>query len=473
MLMDRDDPRFIEEVNALLFDYLDEDGRPWWFNIRDVVLQEVNRQLKGFFRPQHGIRSFSSAALRYCSVSALGMMRSMRKTKSCDYLLQVPARYDMSIRTGAAYNIFSDGLFPLMPTESVLFERAPTNWACPNNRVIKDSIPAGIIDISAHIYSAAVDRVKKVPKSLVELSAELIKSIGCLYGSRIDLSLIYDAIHIAYRRYLAASFAGERIMSAISDKTKLILLVGGIYAENSHYIYSARKRGIIVAELQHGAFDSQNVICSPAASVCSDSRFAASKPDYWLFYGDWWASQTMMPSKKVVLGNPYREMKRSRLVGGLKRDVLLVGDSKNTEHRMRMAKQLKQLFPQYRVLFRPHPIELNEAEYLSRSYPDVSIDNGDLYETLQRCVFVLGPYSTVLFEAMGIAEQVMLYVEQPVESSPQVPFPIFHTIEELSSLISGGVASQGYPPDIWHADWKSAFKSFISSVVNVKEDPCQ
>lgn len=470
--MNEDDPRYLEEISSSLFGYLDEDGRPWWFNIRDGVLQEIDRQLKGFIRPSHGIRSINMSALKYCMTSALRVVKSMGDIKACEYLLQVPARYDMVVQPGTAYNIYSDSLYSLLPSKSVLFEHSPTNWACPNARVFRNSIPGGIVDVIAHANGVISERLNKLPEPLEELSAILIEDIRRLYGTRIDLTNILSAVRIAYRRYIASSFAGELILSLLPASTKLILLVGGIYAENSHYIYLAKKRGIAVAELQHGAFDSYNVICSPAQNVCSDTRFAESKPDYWLFYGDWWATQTMMPSKKIIIGNPYRELKIQCLDSVSKRVVLLVGDSRNTEDRMRMANKLRELFPQYRVMFRPHPIERNEVKYLQRTYPDVVIDSDDLYKTLQRCVLVVGPYSTVLFEAVGIAERVMLLSEGPTDSIPRVTFPVFRTIDELPSLICNCAAAREESSGIWHADWRTAFTSFVSGIQGKKEDHC-
>ena len=471
--MNEDDPRYLEEIGTSLFGYLDEDGRPWWFNIRDGVLREIDCQLKGFARPSHGIRNINMSAMKYSMISALRVVKSMGDIKACDYFLQVPARYDMNVRPGAAYNIYSDSLFSLLPSESVLFEHSPTNWACPSERVIKSAIPGGIVDVVAHAYGAILDRIKKLPEPLEELSVTLIENIGRLYGARVDLSNIMNAVHIAYRRYVVSSIAGGFILKLLPANTKLILLVGGIYSENSHYIYLAKKRGIAVAELQHGAFDSHNIICSPAPNVCSDSRFAESKPDYWLFYGDWWASQTMMPSQKIIIGNPYHELKMQRLDNISKCVVLFVGNSKNTEDRMRMVNKLRDLFPQYKVAFRPHPIECNEAKYLQRFYPGVFIDSDDLYRTLQRCVLVVGPYSTVLFEAVGIADQVMLLAEGPANSVPRVPFPVFRAIDELPSLICNCATSRERSSSIWHADWRTAFSSFISDIEGEKEDHCQ
>lgn len=463
----RNDARFIEEFDGDLLSFVNEDGIPWWYFVRDSILQEVHQQLLSLSAPVRSSRSFDFKAIRYCLQTAPTLCRQMHTTHDSKVAFFVPARYEEDIPSGKAVNMYVDYFASALPLSSLVLERASSDWQLPSDRLYRNVIGVGLLDIVCFGKSESRSRLGEIPNSYKNMIVHVVDWLMCEYGDKIDAEKIKRSCRVAYARYLASQYRLNYFTRLMGSETRLVLMIGGIYSENWGFVSALRKRGVVVAEMQHGAFSSRNVICSPSPRISKDSLFARGKPNYWLFYGSWWQAQTHMPSQGICIGNPYREARLSSLEKKTRDTIAVMGCAYGTENVLDFTNSLAGVFPEYRVIFRPHPLERVETAALSSKYASIEIDSGNLYETFTRCVLVVGSYSTVLFEAVGIAERVAVRDDDLTrENLANSPFPWVKDISDIQRILRGSTKVSFGSNGVWESDWRKKFVSFVDEVLS-------
>lgn len=470
----KNNARYIESFDEALLSFTDEKGFPWWFCVRDTVLLELKYQLERIRTPQIRSRSINYMAMRHLLYS-MKKTRAMKKAISeAEILFHVSTRYAKDDNAGQTINVYADYFAEAVSNNACIVERAPTNWAISSTRLHKNSYGIGWVDSKCFAEALLRQNVADLPCELIGLVDHFEKRIKKIYGDTVDPNEVRSSFKHAYGRYLAASLIGKWIINAIGEKTAAIFMIGSIYSENCSYVKALKERGLKVIELQHGAFDPSNVVCNPAPLVSEHPLFLNSKPDYWILYGQWWANQTSIPCEKVAIGSPFHDKCVESVQGEAKDTILIIGCAHDGEKYISLANRLRLRLGNWRVAFRPHPIELEESRRIIQRYPGVVLDEAPLYRSLSRSKLVAGCYSTVLFEAAGVAEKVVIFHEEySTIKYDELPFRVVSNFDELVLAVEDSISkSELLGAQIWAPDWEGRFREFICDVLHVgrKED---
>jgi hypothetical protein len=233
--------------------------------------------------------------------------------------------------------------------------------------------------------------------------------------------------------------------------------------------------GVRVAEPQHGLISRGHDAYNYAEALRSSPEFRRYLPHDLLGYGRWWCEQVNVPVEKHIIGHPhYIEQRASAAVGpsSVKRDVLFLSDGFEFDRYLALARALQPLVGErLRVVVRPHPLERQRihAQIPADLPGDVAIDRErDIYPALGRSAAVVSEVSTGLFEAVGLADRVLMWATpKSLYSCPERPFESFADAEDLArKLLTPAAPVRGAEVEaIWASDWRGNYRRYVERVL--------
>lgn len=369
-------------------------------------------------------------------------------------------------------NRYTDLLAKAFDCNSMTIEGTSSDWTwCSpryNNRVIYDgpSIVVGTI-FSKLLFRKDVRTVT----SFVKYFSELVKkNCGVIFkDSEISKISIDIAQNIAIMRYKT-----KWLERYIPKSVKLVIMVGGSYPYYYPINKMLKRRGIISSDIQHGFITKTNPVYSYTSKLCENKVVIEGTTDYFLTYGEWWNSQILNPTKKVAIGNPYRNFCIKELIekhSVTKNKILLIGCEVSTKMYVKWTKQLSDTLPEFEVCFRPHPGERRETfRILEEENIDIDLDDEkEIYNSLNNASTVISEISTVLFEAIGICDNII--VMNTSYSRAQLPYHPFTTctsIAEVVQLLKCDSIGEKKTIDneIWSTNSINKFKHFVDDVLS-------
>lgn len=274
-------------------------------------------------------------------------------------------------------------------------------------------------------------------------------------------------------RRLATYPSEARFVSRLLNRVKprLALVEEGCYGRMAVFNATAREAGVTVAEFQHGMISRGHDAYNVAPSLIASEPYKRSQPDDLLAYGSWWNGQVTAPlDRKVVIGNPHRaEVLRSWRATEERNVVLVIGDGVETNAYVALCRRLSKLLPEpFRIVFRPHPRERHKVRGTGSN--DIAIDTQtDLYASLASASMIVAEASTVLFEAVGLADRVLVWdTDKSRFYLGDHPFTRFADAEEFAALIGPGGA--GIPETIeaeqlWASGWRTRLMDYVEDRV--------
>lgn len=191
-------------------------------------------------------------------------------------------------------------------------------------------------------------------------------------------------------------------------KPKVIILVCYYSVPNIFLCEVAKKRGIPVIELQHGAMGRLHI----AYNFFEKVKLTAF-PDYIFTFGQFDKTETRFPieDRKIIptgypeLENNYDRYCKERSVNKERKVILFIsqGISEIAEYARQLANILDA--KSYKIVFKLHPKEYSNwkklyGNFLNHFNIEVNGDyNRTIYSFLAEADWVVGSYSTVLYEA--------------------------------------------------------------------------
>lgn len=466
--MERRDARYLESIDEHVLSYKNNRGVPWWLCIRDCVLNEVEHQLSKEEPPMISARNLNLNSFKYYTTSFLSSKKMHHKLKSAEVVFDVSTRFSKDPISGLMMNRYADYFAEAAGGESCILEHASAQWEVVGRRLHSNSFPLGLIDTLSLLKANILVKTTEIPESLQKLTDYYLQQLFKCYRDELHYGKIRDEFKKSYIRFLFRTYTGRKIIKKLTNETKIVFVIGGSYAENSDYILGLKEKNIVVAELQHGAFNRSGNITNPPALVVQCPYYKLTKPDFFLMYGSWWKSQYSIPWEGIPIGNPLREetldsLRSSILDKPRKKVITIIGCSLNTYFYLDLANSLAYHLEDYCVVFRPHPIEIEEAKKLSCFFDKVSLDTAPLYESLINSSVVAGAYSTVLFEAMGIVDKVAIYaLNEDADTLNELPFLPFFSLEELVQIVTSDVTiKDDLNNEVWRLGWKNNFQLFL------------
>ncbi len=257
---------------------------------------------------------------------------------------------------------------------------------------------------------------------------------------------------------------------------KVLIIEDAHYGKYTDLIYLAKKKGIIILELQHGYIGKDHIAYNYHYSL--HNYITEYLPDYFLTFGRFWSNNVRIPSKKVEIGFPYLEEKTKSL--NLKKEknkkyILIISSGILVEYYNQLVKDLYDLLDKniYEIVFRPHPSErvaINER-YNQIIKIGIKIDNDNLYKSLINYDIVLSfEKSTVLYEALAFNVKVILirnpkneFLEKKDDLFEEVDYNINEIINKIQNITYNSMNIE--IEDIWKSNSLANYKKFIESIL--------
>ncbi len=181
-------------------------------------------------------------------------------------------------------------------------------------------------------------------------------------------------------------------------------------------IHAAKLQNIEVVELQHGTIDKMNLGYS-----FENSKSVTYFPDRLLLFGKYWSDSTSIPLEKdkiEVIGYSFfnSQLKNYNHVLQEKKRVLFISQWPIGKTLSEKAVEVARDNKDFEIIYRLHPQEKNSwklsypALYQNRDLSNLTIDDSDsdLHLELAKSKYVIGVYSTAIYESLAFDCTVLL-----------------------------------------------------------------
>lgn len=346
------------------------------------------------------------------------------------------------------------------------FPRVPKNVCC------QDSLKLEIF-LKSKIFGRINDTDRKTIEDLINY---LRKSFGNQLKES-DYIFLENELKTSNLRMVYARDVYLRLFN--KKRPKILFIEDASYGGMVSWVIKwAKECGIIICELQHGCLDIPYIYSD---KFCQDKGYNKYLPDYLLMYGSYWADITRTSSEKVIIGNPYFDIKRQELRGVQRnkdhQTILIVSQGTITNTMVDLASKLAKMLEgkKYKIIFRLHPGEVPFRSRYQRLFEieNIKIDKKtEIYQLVSGADHIVGSYSLTLFESVGLGKK--NYILEDDASSFYVPKDLgarFTNVDELYDLIVND-KYDGSTLDVkmfWADNWKENYHNFINSIIKEQE----
>lgn len=234
----------------------------------------------------------------------------------------------------------------------------------------------------------------------------------------------------------------DRIVPRLRTSTAFVA-IAAYMARRAALVQLLHEGDIAVIEAQHGIVYPWHVAYNYPPSILRNRDHPARRylPDVMLMFGEYWANEVRMPSEKRVIGFPKIALKQQEMSGTSADEyqILIVSQWTVTDTLIPIALDLAKALPDYRLIYKLHPIESTTPErfYALRDIRNIEIAaDGDIHALIASSAIVVGINSTVLFEALAFPDKRVFYLDNDI-ISPSVG-QAFTTVDELVAYIREG-----------------------------------
>jgi len=389
-----------------------------------------------------------------------------------DIVMIGPTLSNTIIKDGKFFNRIYDYFNLLLPSRTIMLEESYIwNYYYPryfNNIYYHDFLKAVSYVGSKVLHSYDISVINKFISFLQSQGESLEEHLLDELRTDLIFYLSYAKIYTKLHEKLFKKW-----------KPKVIFIDDASYGSiNSAIIKCAKEMGIKVGEFQHGIVTKAHLAYHYGDEIKNSVEYSFYTPDYFLTYGDYWNKQVYGPFKTITIGNPHfwehfsAQRYKKRKIN--KKTILIVSQGTVTDMMVTLTKKLSKLLGnKYIIIFRLHPREtfkdINKKLY---KHKNIKINKkGDIYKLIARSDFVVGVYSTTIFEAYCFGKPVFV-LDCPI-SRAYIPKEIgiwFKTPEELAEKILNYIYSTSN--NILHninyffdSQWKKNYLNFIHKII--------
>ena len=180
---------------------------------------------------------------------------------------------------------------------------------------------------------------------------------------------------------------------------------------NQQLVIAAHRAGVKVSEIQHGFVSEYH----PAYSFPQGSPKQEHTPDRLLVWGSFWSQGISLPrgmtaevSGPTVQFADYRSQADS--VSRAEKQIMFTSQGAVSEELQKAAVATAKAMPDYEIVYRLHPNEQLES-YPQKNLPknfSYSHKNPVFLELLASCGYLVGAFSTTLYEGMALGAKVLV-----------------------------------------------------------------
>jgi hypothetical protein len=196
----------------------------------------------------------------------------------------------------------------------------------------------------------------------------------------------------------------ERLLKRIKPRFGIVVAA----YQHAEFIEACRNFGIPVIDVQHGVISNYHY----------GYHYKAFLPHYyypdqiWLWGKYWKQAADYSPNIDLkVVGYPLFEKYRCFKDHKKRPDCLFVSQGSVGNKIADCARNLRKLYPELEIYYRIHPSEFDTWKIKYGDLPKmdikiVGLNNGTIYDSFKNIQYVIGGYSTALFEAVCMGCQV-------------------------------------------------------------------
>ena len=384
---------FEMEESERLFDQWLADGTYYWDLIRLQVFSRLHAMHGGSqadpLAPQ---KPSPSAKVKDLLRGRLNQLtRVYLKSKHPEYLFITNQRIKRG--TDLIDNI-ADHLLALVAGRSAAFEiinrESIDYWRLLTHQSTRLPLPS--------LYSVP-------PKEdLSQVYQDVAEAVDRHFHCPVDLhDVVPEAIATfrQYRHYFRQLFAEYRPKAVVVHNNGMFK---GLFA-------AAKEVGVPTVELQHGASCSNNVFWSYPPTI-PRSAPGLYVPTAYLTFSDYWESNTYYPVRTTrTIGNDFFDHLPT---AGDENHLVFISAHMFHEELAALALELASALPEKIIYYKLHPHQYKDKQSISESLKIgrniiVVSDETDISDLFQKCAFVVGVHSTLLYTALQAGKKVCIY----------------------------------------------------------------
>lgn len=316
------------------------------------------------------------------------------------------------IKKGQSYfNTVEDYYFSVYSDDSFLYENLDPQsyeWRYPRaNAAVSSSFT--YVDLIAKFFAILIAKFKTTNNK-----NEIEKFCQYLEQWKVPDWAVVD-VRVKLKTYAQSLFIQKifyRYFIKITKPKLLVINCASYGASNAVLVSVAKSLGVIVAEIQHGVIDEKHYAYNYSDEMVNLNAYADYLPDYLLTYGKYWRNKANTPSQIYDVGNPH--IQNFKLENNDQADdtsILVISQWTITEEMIEFTLALRRLSSEYKITFRPHPIEKLSSEQINEfSRLDIIISDvkNDIYSEFVKNKYVIGCYSTSLYEAIAFRRDLFI-----------------------------------------------------------------
>lgn len=206
----------------------------------------------------------------------------------------------------------------------------------------------------------------------------------------------------AFPRWLLVDFISREVGWFSLFRTSKSKVLFAVNAWQLPTVAAAKRAGLRVIEPQHGVISSMH----PRLSW-KDEIAGAYLPDEFWQWGSYWGEALPASVKRVTIGAP--SFLTAQRGVAKKRQLLVIGQPQQSKNIIQFARFIAASVKNLEVVFKPHPQEkLEEVIAMLDGFGErpsnlrVESPNAETLPMIAQSEFVVGVYSTALFEAVAL-----------------------------------------------------------------------
>lgn len=457
-----------EEDDLELLSFVDESGTPWWLQVRQQIIESLNylQNVDAIYDVRAKPRKQSSKSIQYICKALVHNRLSVMQNNSNQVMFHIDTTRYSKDDSGKLSNVFSDYLMSLRPDSSAVMEKAPVDWEwniMRDRSCVYDFTPEFVM---CRIFSKVHE--KQIASSYLPFSDYVVKKAKNMFMKDSDEEWLINQIRSSILAAVADKRYSDWLMRHLGKNIKLMIMLGSIFSRSYYITRRLKEAGIRVAEIQHGVFpEKESALFHPAESITLNEDYLLGIPDDFLTFGDIWNNQLDMPVNKISIGSPSRDVRMNRFSSCGKNAILVLGCLHDTKGHIDLVKELARKMPAEKVMFRPHPSELNNVQKVLGN-DEIELDSGELYCSLASAKAVICEYSTSMYEALGVSGKVIAW-RTPYSRAkmPNSPFINVDNVDDIVSEIkdeSSCLMQKDLADTVWSDGWQYRFDRYLQEM---------
>ncbi|SGY94529.1 Putative uncharacterized protein [Moritella viscosa] len=448
-----------------ILNYKFVDGTPIWPMVRFSILSLINKN-KNENENENENENYSgetSSKLTYIKNILMGL-RYCRISRNP---IQIISTTLLNVKVNDKYrNVLDDYYYLEYPDMTFIYENSD-HYSFEYNQPRENKKVSSLFDyINLLIISLSKIRMKRSCEGIDDFCENLVSK-----GIDVDIinTIKKQLISLNNKIYLARFFYKSFL---IISNPQLLLVNCASYGDlNALLINEAHKRGVRTAEIQHGAITSIHYAYSCSGTIINERDFIDYLPQTILTYGPYWHNNVKLPINKINVGYAYlnRESGRFNNVDFTPNHFLFISRATVTSKLIKCAVGLKVNNPNYTVTYRTHPSECltkNQIKILNELNIEISNSKVELYGEINKSEFVVGGYSTVLFEALAFNKKTFVLEDLDAELSGLYDFTtVIKSWEDINCNLS--FPNNYSMSSLWTSDFSSNYNNYINETINI------